>query len=748
MTETLTRISKAIGWISRVRKLQKKKFKELHQQTFAEEVKDSKRQVAVEYLKSSVQAIESSSSIVPTVKTVNSKWTPKSEVRRSLYVKRIMEYVAESELKWATASDRQRTGLVFLRAGKPINILSMPFFNDTVHGDDEIISWTNFKTSVFYEYLKNLSDNIAKIKKEIKARNAISNAFKELAAALSKEIINSSDAKENKSTTDGQGITFGALKKKLASYKVFDEDSEFWTLACWDESNAETKITEEEFNDQWLGKTMETLQSTLKDLEEEQRININENIILLTKKKSPAAEEKVEEKLVEEDTSDVTIKKEELKEKFIELARKVPGVPKDIGKYYVYGSQIVQQILRKLINVARKKSSSLDSLDVIAIALIIAADLLQNNYILFTKARNESEILLQKESRRYLQISGKAKISTSLLETVDTEHKEEETKLLAALQDLKRDYEDLNTVFRNNYRQLLRQSQAASADSATATDPNTDTKDLVSVSSFKNMVRFINRFYNPVPLDTPLPAQLSYGLEMHEVDTQAADEPGYLYALKAIKEWQDYNAFGSLDRLSVPFLKVSLAEYNPDPDDRSLADALEIVKRYGIVNEELFATFTSLGKKTAVRSHAQLLLDASKHSIDTYLRVRTSEDLKDALYAHGPALLTLPVYTRVPTTVSFWTSSVDDAPVQGYHDVVVTGYNDESRTFTIRNSRGKSYGKLGYSEISYDDAFGPLTVATIAIDGGNRRESKSLPIVPLDPFAAKLANAIALVENS
>ena len=60
-------------------------------------------------------------------------------------------------------------------------IFSLPFFNDTLHGDDEQ-SWADFKEKVFYDYLRNLKDNIAKVNAEITVVKQIENAFSELLA--------------------------------------------------------------------------------------------------------------------------------------------------------------------------------------------------------------------------------------------------------------------------------------------------------------------------------------------------------------------------------------------------------------------------------------------------------------------------------------------------------------------------------------------------------------------------------------
>ena len=80
--------------------------------------------------------------------------------------------------------------------------------------------------------------------------------------------------------------------------------------------------------------------------------------------------------------------------------------------------------------------------------------------------------------------------------------------------------------------------------------------------------------------------------------------------------------------------------------------------------------------------------------IRAYAKVNSSSHLKSALMLNGPCPIAMPVRSY---NSKFW----EGKEVLGYHCVVVTGFNDKG--FEIRNSWGKSWGKNGYTHISYND---------------------------------------------
>lgn len=80
--------------------------------------------------------------------------------------------------------------------------------------------------------------------------------------------------------------------------------------------------------------------------------------------------------------------------------------------------------------------------------------------------------------------------------------------------------------------------------------------------------------------------------------------------------------------------------------------------------------------------------------IKAYAKVNSINHLKSALMLNGPCPVALPVKSY---DAEFWRGK----ETIGCHCVVVTGFNDKG--FEIRNSWGKSWGKNGYTHISYSD---------------------------------------------
>jgi hypothetical protein len=298
--------SKKISSGDKTRKAQKALFKSIHQSTFEQEVEVKKRALAAVFLRESADAItapinsRSNEDVVVSASAFNKdkkedsadsksktspsapgpaketgrvaiavdldrkdKWKPDSRVQRSLFVYNIRQVVTKSILGWNAEQSKK---LVFLRNGRAIHLFNMPFFNDIIHSEEESVSWKEFKVNVFYNYLSNMNTNISKIQAEIRAHKIIDHVFKELET-------------ETKSTK----FTFRELKVRLERYSTLKAGDEFWKLECWDEKHEDGTSTLTEFVHKWLGgKNVDDLKSILLELEEEQRISVNDKSLIVT----------------------------------------------------------------------------------------------------------------------------------------------------------------------------------------------------------------------------------------------------------------------------------------------------------------------------------------------------------------------------------------------------------------------------------------------------------------------------------
>lgn len=95
-----------------------------------------------------------------------------------------------------------------------------------------------------------------------------------------------------------------------------------------------------------------------------------------------------------------------------------------------------------------------------------------------------------------------------------------------------------------------------------------------------------------------------------------------------------------------------------------------------------------------------------KREIKGFGRITTLDQIMNSLFANGPLLLVLPVFSE---NTDFWKGST----FLGYHAVACIGYDRNG--LTIKNSWGRSYGQNGYSTIFKSDFSKIKEVWTITI---------------------------------
>jgi C1A family cysteine protease len=96
----------------------------------------------------------------------------------------------------------------------------------------------------------------------------------------------------------------------------------------------------------------------------------------------------------------------------------------------------------------------------------------------------------------------------------------------------------------------------------------------------------------------------------------------------------------------------------------------------------------------------------------------TVNDLKNALYAYGPTIVTMYVYNDFYSYRSGVYSYTTGSYV-GAHAVLAVGYDDAQQAFIVKNSWGTGWGEAGYFMIAYSEVGGTskFGYSTMVYDG-------------------------------
>lgn len=113
-----------------------------------------------------------------------------------------------------------------------------------------------------------------------------------------------------------------------------------------------------------------------------------------------------------------------------------------------------------------------------------------------------------------------------------------------------------------------------------------------------------------------------------------------------------------------------------------------------------------------VKPNAHAFLEAKRNVASSYLAVRQSVDAIATTVAGGePVVFGFSVYDYFESD-EMASTGVLKMPLRseqmlGGHAVLIVGYDDVARTFSVRNSWGASWGKAGYFDMPYSYAADP-----------------------------------------
>ncbi len=180
----------------------------------------------------------------------------------------------------------------------------------------------------------------------------------------------------------------------------------------------------------------------------------------------------------------------------------------------------------------------------------------------------------------------------------------------------------------------------------------------------------------------------------------------YLYQLKKDK----FQA----SRLFIYYNERVLIRTINEDSGAHLRDGIKTLAKQGVCSEESWPYREEL---FTVKPPLTVYDDALKRKITQYLRVTTHTEMKQCIAAGFPFVFGLPIYESFESPNVEYTGTVPNPKssesMLGGHAMLVVGYSDSLKRFTVRNSWGKSWGKNGYCTIPYsylEQAFDCWTV--------------------------------------
>jgi C1A family cysteine protease len=198
-----------------------------------------------------------------------------------------------------------------------------------------------------------------------------------------------------------------------------------------------------------------------------------------------------------------------------------------------------------------------------------------------------------------------------------------------------------------------------------------------------------------VVTNTQLPPIVDLRSHLPMIRNQGNEGACAAFSAACMKEYQERVSVGYSSFLSPWY--VYLQREDPNEEGMYLRDVMKILHKKGICTEKQC-------KYKSIRSFTDISADAEKEAanfrIASYAQISTLQDLKRALYFHGPCLIAFPVYSNSTT---FWRKSSPTQASDGGHAVAVVGYDDNRKAFLLRNSWGILWGNLGYTWYPYED---------------------------------------------
>ena len=174
-------------------------------------------------------------------------------------------------------------------------------------------------------------------------------------------------------------------------------------------------------------------------------------------------------------------------------------------------------------------------------------------------------------------------------------------------------------------------------------------------------------------------------------------------ALEFLENQTRKEPFADLSRLFI-YYNERVIEGTVNSDSGAiLRDGVKSLARQGVCDEALWPyQIPDFAKKPAAACYK----DALRHTIKSYYRLDTVEEMRSCLADGFPFVFGFTVYEAFESA-EVARSGVLNMPKPGEktvggHAVMAAGYDDRTKRFLIRNSWGNDWGQAGYFTMPYD----------------------------------------------
>lgn len=204
--------------------------------------------------------------------------------------------------------------------------------------------------------------------------------------------------------------------------------------------------------------------------------------------------------------------------------------------------------------------------------------------------------------------------------------------------------------------------------------------------------------YHDVLASSPLAEGVSLPESWSWFETNAVEENQGSYGSCAaqtgacIQAVHNYRETGEYIPFSVSFIYTQRANYSEGTEGMLVRDLMKILHKSGGV----FASDKPNERMNTLNTK-ELEAKAEKYRIESYHKIRTVEECKNAIFRNGPALIAVPVYNWGP---EMWKKDSGEE-LEGGHAMTIIGWNDKG--FIIRNSWGPKWNGDGTCVLKYDD---------------------------------------------